>query len=277
MLSNNLPRIAIVIAFSLGAAAGIVLAEPSATGGMLVSQLLPADALAQLAASGKAIRSSAGDPAFLPAHPSSAAIRDELESGRPSLLVEAVFSLPRAKPAGAAATSAELASIYGILKSLGSLQGIEYYSASHKAMRIFYAESYIIDGPTSRIRLADPAPPASGAVPPAETIFAFQRDLSFGSNTYRYDYSSYKDAVLLQSRNLTGMSYGFVPVIAPDSLATKLLVIQADDAILVYVSSGADAPGIFKGRLEESFGNRAEALFKWFSAKAISRGLAVPR
>ena len=113
-------------------------------------------------------------------------------------------------------------------------------------MRIFYAESYIIDGPTSRIRLADPAPPASGAVPPAETIFAFQRDLSFGSNTYRYDYSSYKDAVLLQSRNLTGMSYGFVPVIAPDSLATKLLVIQADDAILVYVSSGADAPGFLK-------------------------------
>ena len=41
MLSNNLPRIAIVIAFSLGAAAGIVLAEPSATGGMLVSQLCP--------------------------------------------------------------------------------------------------------------------------------------------------------------------------------------------------------------------------------------------
>ena len=71
----------------------------------------------------------------------------------------------------------------------------------------------------------------------------------------------------MKSSNLTRMSYGIVPVLAPGALATRLLVIQAEDAILFYAVSGASAPGIFTGKLEESFFNRAEALFRWFAAK----------
>jgi hypothetical protein len=241
MPRNTKPVAAFVALISLAIAASPpALAQVSPVAGEpLAAQLLPAEAAAQLAAKGKAI----------------------------SVLVEAVFSLPRAKPEGAAATAGELASIYGILKSLGSLQGIEYYSASHKAMRILYAESWIVDGPGSKTRLPDPAPPASGSLPSAETLFAFQRDLSFGANSYRYDYAVFPRAVLLRSGNLTRMSYGIVPVLAPEALAMRLLVIQADDAILFYAVSGASAPGIFKGKLEESFSNRAEALFRWFSAK----------
>jgi hypothetical protein len=259
-------------AFAQGAIAGGDYAGGDYAGGASVSRLLPIEAAAQLAASGKAVRSSSGDPGFLPAHPASAGIREALAAEKPSVLVEAVFALPRAEPAGAAARSAELSTIYGILRSLGSLQGIEYYSASHKAMRTLYAESYIVDGPSSTTRLADPPPPAPGALPPAETLFAFQRDLSFGANSYRYDYAAYPDAVLLKSGNLTRMSYGILPLIAPNGLATRLLVIQAEDAILFYVESGAKAPDMFKGRLEESFANRAEALFKWFQAKSAGLG-----
>lgn len=267
----------LICLLSLATASSLWAQASSAPSGSTIAGLFPPEAMAQLAASGKAVRSSSGEPGFLPAHQASAAIREGLSAEKPSVLVEAVFSLPRAKPADAAAKAAERAAIYGILRSLGSLQGIEYYSVSHKAMRTFYAESYIIDGPSSKVKLVDPAPPAPGAVPSVETLFAFQRDLSFGANTYRYDFAAYPDAILLKSTNLTRMSYGFVPVIAPEALAIKLLVIQADDAILVYVASGATAPGLFRGRLEESFANRAEALFKWFSAKASSLGLAVSR
>ena len=108
------------------------------------------------------------------------------------------------------------------------------------------------------------------SLPAAETLFAFQRDLSFGANTYRYDYATFPGAVSVKSSNLTRMSYGFVPVLPPNGLATRLLVIQADDGILFYAVSGASAPGIFRGKLEESFANRAEALFRWFSAKFVS-------
>lgn len=239
--------------------------------------LLPSEAVAQIAVSGKAIRSGSGSPSLLPAHPASASIREDLLAKKPAILVEAVFSLPRTKPSSAAGQAAERAAIYGILRSLGSLQGIEYYSASRKTMRTFYAESYIIDGPSSTVRLADPTPPAPGAVPASETMFAFQKDLSFGANTYRYEFRSYPDAILIKSSNLTRMSYGIIPVIAAEALDTKLLVIQADDAILVYIASGADAPGVFKSKLEDSFGNRAEAVFKWFSTKATSLGLAASR
>jgi hypothetical protein len=234
------------------------------------AQLLPAEAASQLAAKGKAVRSGSGLPAFLPQVPASAAIQEAIAAEKPSVLVEAVFSHPRARLAGVAAKAAELASMYGILRSLGSLQGIEYYSASHKAMRTLYAESWIVDGPETKARLPDPAPPAPGALPAAETLFAFQRDLSFGANTYRYDYSAFPSAVLVKSNNLTRMSFGLVPLLAPNALATRLLVIQTDDAILFYAVSGASAPGIFKGKLEESFSNRAEALFRWFSAKFSS-------
>lgn len=251
-----------------GAQSAYALGSSAPTGSLsLLARLLPADAASQIAASGKAVRTSSGEAGLLPLHRGSDLIRDSLASEKPSLLVEAVFVLPRPKPADDAATSTELASIYGILRSLGSLQGIEYYSVSHKSMRTFYAESFIIDDPSSKAKVPDPSPPAPGALPATQTLFAFQRDLSFGANTYRYDYRSYPDAILLKSSNLTRMSYGPLPLIAPSTLNTRLLVIQAEDGLLFYVESGTEAPAIFRGRLGESFANRAEALYRWFSAK----------
>jgi hypothetical protein len=247
-------------AFGLGA-------EGQASQSASLTSLLPAEAASLLASSGRAVRTSSEKLSFIPNHPASAAIREAFEKEKPSLVVEAVFALPRPKPPTEAATQVELASVYGILRSLGSLQGIEYYSTSHKKMRTFYAESYIIDGPDSTVALNDPKAPIIGAIPQSETVYAFQRDLSFGANRYRYEYAAFPDAIRLSSSNLTKMSYGIVTVAAPGELSTRLLVIQADNAILFYAASGAKAPGFFSGKLEDSFANRAEALFRWFSAK----------
>lgn len=244
-----------------------LIAEGQAAQGSSLASLLPADAASALASSGKAVSTSAGKLSLIPNHQAAKAIREAVEKEKPSLIVEAVFALKRPKPADAASAQTELASVYGILRSLGSLQGIEYYSASRKKMRTFYAESYIIDGPDSKTALSDPKAPLAGAIPQSETVYAFQRDLSFGANRYRYEYAAFPDAICLSSSNLTKMSYGIVPVAAPGELSTRLLVIQADDAILFYAASGAKAPGLVSGKLEDSFANRAEALFRWFSAK----------
>jgi hypothetical protein len=264
-LPSLAPRLAVIAllflaVFGLGA-------EGQASQSASLASLFPADTAALLASSGKAVSTSAGKLSLIPNHPASAAIREAVEKEKPSLVVEAVFALTRPKPASAAAAQTELASIYGILRSLGSLQGIEYYSASRKTMRTFYAESYIIDGPDSKTALIDPKAPIAGAIPQSETVYAFQRDLSFGANRYRYEYASFPDAIRLSSSNLTKMSYGIVPVAAPGELSTRLLVIQTDDAILFYAASGAKAPGLVSGKLKDSFANRAEALFRWFSAK----------
>jgi hypothetical protein len=234
------------------------------------ASLLGPGAYEEVRASGRAVRLGKGAPTLLPAHPAAASVQAAIAADNPPILVETVFVLPRRAPTGSAAREAELASIYGLMRSIGTLEGIEYYSASRKKMRTFYAESYLLDGPLTKKRLPDPAPPAPGAIPRAESLFAFQRDLSFGANVYRYDFESSPGAVRVVAANLTRMSYSFVPVMAPEALRTRLLVIQAEDAIVFYAASGADAPSVFKGKLEDSFSNRAEALFKWFAARAAT-------
>lgn len=232
------------------------------------SALLGPTVYGECLAQGRAVRLGRGAPVLLPAHPAAESLRGAIVAEGAAILVETVFVLPRTAPSGDAALAVELASIYGLLRSIGSLEGIEYYSASRKRMRTFYAESYRIDDPKRRARLPDPEPPKAGAVPASESLYALQRDLSFGENVYRYDFESAPGAVRVVATNLTRMSYGIVPVMASEALKTRLFVVQAEDAILFYAASGASAPSLFKGKLEDSFSNRAEALFKWFESKS---------
>jgi hypothetical protein len=265
--------ISAALVLALGAAVGAVSLAAQAPVYRSAAELIGRTAYEEAVSAGKAVRvSSASAPTLLPAHSAAEFIRAALAAETPSILVEAAFVLPRALPGTGIARATELASIYGLLASLGSLEGIQYWSASRNTWRTFYAESYRVDGPETKRRVADPSPPAPGAIPASERAFAFQRDLSFGSNYYRYDFRAFPDAVGLESTNLTRMSYGPVPVMAVEALKTRLLVIQASDAIVFYAASGADAPGLFRGKLEASFGNRAEALFRWFSAARATAG-----
>ena len=135
-------------------------------------------------------------------------------------------------------------------------------------MRTLYAESYRIDDPAKKVRLPDLPVPQAQDVPPQESLFAFQRDLSFGANTYLYDFKSLAEGVSVEITNLTRMSYGPIPLVAPKALKTRLLVLTASDGIVFYAESDSTSPGPFRSKLEESFTNRAIALFSWFSAKA---------
>lgn len=235
-----------------------------------LSALLPAKAVADMGGSDKAVRTSEkGDLIYLPdesaAGPLAAGLREALAAQKPGILVEAAFVLRRKAPA-----ASELGSIWGILCSLHSLEGIQYWSATRKSWRTFYAESYRIDGPTTKKRIADPPFPAPGAELPAkETLYAFQRDLSFGSNVYRYTYESSAKAVGFECRNLTNMSYGIIPAVGANELSTRVLIAPASDGILFYAVSATKSPGLsfLKAKMLTSFGNRAEALFKWFSAQ----------
>jgi hypothetical protein len=258
-------RIIAILAFTLSTA----LLSAEAFLPRSAAELLGAEAYGEATAKGKAVRVSQGGlPTLLPSHPAAEAFRAAISAEKPGVLVEAAFVLPRKLSPASGAAAAELASIYGLLGSLGSLEGIQYWSASRNTWRTFYAESYRVDGPDTKRRLADPPPPRPGAIPSSESVFAFQRDLSFGANLYRYEFRSFAEAASLESTNLTRMSYGIVPVLAPEALRTRVLVLQARDALVFYAASGANAPGIFRGKLEESFGNRAEALFRWFAEES---------
>jgi hypothetical protein len=231
------------------------------------AKILGDAAYTEILAKGKVVRIGSS-PEMLPAHPAAEGLGAAVSAEKSGVVVESAFFLPRASVADSAKVKAELAAIYGTMRSFGSMQGIEYYSASRKAMRTLYVESYRIDDESKRARLPDEAFPAPDAVPASETVLAFQKDLSLGSNVYRYTFTSYPDAVLVEATNLTRMSYGLVPAVSQGGFKTRVLVVQASDGIVFYMLSAAKVPGFLKSKLGESLANRAEALFRWFSSKS---------
>ncbi|MCX7025176.1 MAG: hypothetical protein NT080_11240 [Spirochaetes bacterium] len=236
----------------------IAAAQPAAN-------FVPAALLDRLAA-GEDLRAvqtgKIGTFSFAPNHPEVRLVADALAMEKPDVVVETLFFWR--KPFVA---RNELLAAYNVFRAMGTLEGVEYWSASRKKMRLFYEKSYRIAGPTDRTSVKD-VPVLE--LPTAETIFAFQKDLTFGGNVYRYDFRTSRDSILVESTNLTGLSYGPVPIAGPGKVRTRILVVATEEGMLFWACSSASAtilPGV-RGRLESSFGNRAEAVFGWFSAKA---------
>lgn len=186
----------------------------------------------------------------------------------PSFFVETLY-LYR-KPFGAAVpawSDAERSALYNEVLALSSLAGLQYYSASRREMRTFYETSSVVNGPDGRQKTADPV----FASPPAElTIYARQKDLSFGDNVYRYDYYARRDSFVFVQENLTAMNYGIIPAVGRNKLRSMVAAIDAGDYLLLYAVSMAKAaslPGISE-RVGRSFSTRAEAILNWFTGQA---------
>lgn len=256
MWNGTLIRTASAVFFAFAAAAALA-ADPLAA-------LVPGDRAAALVRGEELRRSATGREAaaaWAPSHPLSARVVSGLGTEEPDVVVEALYLWKKPRPAPA---DAELLAVYNVLRAVGSLQGIEYWSASRQTMRLFYEESWRVVSPEDRTRVPDQR---VASVPPLETFTVWQKDLSFGGNLNSLDYRSAPDGVLLESVNLTRMYYKFVPVASPGSLRVRVLALNTDEGILFWAVSSARAavvPGI-RGKLEDSFGNRAEALFRWFS------------
>lgn len=250
--------------------------SPAPSAAAPASSFLPAAALAspipeaglRATTTGK----SAG-PTIMPLHPASSILGKALADEGPDVVVEALFSW---KKPGRGSREAEMLTLYNIFRSVGSLEGIEYWSASRNTMRLFYEISHLTSGPDSSDTVPDTWLPA---IPiDRETLYARQKDLSFGDNRYQIGLQAGPDHVGITTTNLTTMRYGIIPVAAPGRLNVRVVAINADDAVLFYAVSSAKAavlPGV-RGRLESSFGNRAAALYTWFVRNAKQHWPTLP-
>ncbi|GHU49715.1 hypothetical protein FACS1894200_08650 [Spirochaetia bacterium] len=161
----------------------------------------------------------------------------------------------------------ERTKLYNQCTAISSLTGIQYFSVSRNAMRVFYEKSTVIDDPDKKRVLSDPV----YSTPPAQMLlYARQEDLTFGSNIYRYDYLAQKDAFLFIQQNMTSLDIWFVTAVGKTKLRSILSVFDAGASLLVYVVSMADAFSLFgfEERIGSSFSNRAEAILSWFSTQA---------
>jgi hypothetical protein len=207
-------------------------------------------------------------PRLAPLHAGFRSLLDEnMESLAPGILVEGLIRYEKPDRAGSFWTAAERGVIFNGVMAISSLEGVQYYSASRKTMRTFYEYSRVIEGPDSKRVLPDPFYPE----PPALlTLYARQKDLTFGENIYRYDYLAGEDFLAFVQENLTAMNVGIIPAVGKNKLRSVAAVIDAEDSLLVYVASLAKAtaiPGMGE-RIGSSFTNRVEAILKWFTGRA---------
>ncbi len=207
-------------------------------------------------------------PELVPMGPLGRKYVAEIASFEPSLMVEALYLYPKPAEAGRGAwTEVERTAVYNATRALSSLAGIEYYSASRKKMRTFYETSVIVDGPEGETVLPDPVV----AIPPRHAeLYAIQKDLTFGENRYRYEYYAEETGFAFMQENLTSMKYGIFPILGKNRLRTTVLVLDAGDSIVMYAISAARAlsvPGL-ENKVRNSFSNRADAIYGWFSGRA---------
>jgi hypothetical protein len=174
------------------------------------------------------------------------------------------------KPQGAAFpqwSAAERRALFNETLALSTLAGLRYFSSSRKALRLFYETSQVIDGPDTQKPLPDPA----YEKPPARTIlYARQKDLTFGTVIYQYEYQAGEDALLLVQRNLTPLAVGIIPAVGKEKLRSAAAVIDAEAFLLIYAVSMARAaslPGMNQ-RVGQSFSTRLDALMSWFTGRA---------
>ena len=199
-------------------------------------------------------------------------IADNMGSLGPNILVETLWRYPKPQAGGETSGNAgwnetERAGLFNQLMALSTLTGIQYYSASRGTMRTFYESSRVIDGPQSKKNLPDPV---YAAPPSALTLYARQKDLTFGDNIYRYDYHTASDAFFFVQENLTALTAGIIPAVGKNKLRTVMAVIDCGDSLLIYAASMAKAasiPGMGE-RIGNSFSNRAQAVLKWFAGRA---------
>lgn len=227
-----------------------------------MAPLLPGlseEELSTLIETGELTESTRGETSARMAPAFGSTVLSQLTDLAPRVGVEVLFLVPSPLDAGVLTLVA-----YETLQSMNTMEGIEYFSASRGHMRTLFYQSFVIDNPDDRNRLADPVP---SFIPREETLYVFQEDSSFGKNVLELQFETTSDAVLLSMQNLTRMLYaGFIPAVAPRGLQLHLVIRPVGDHLLFYGNFGADALTLFgvERRVQTSFYNRLVALYQWY-------------
>jgi len=195
-------------------------------------------------------------------------VRETLRSLEPNILVEtlSLYQRPQSSRQDTDTTGwsrDEQAGLFNQLTALSTLTGIQYYSESRKAMRIFYESSTVIDDPAKKKPLPDPS---FAVCPGSFSLYARQKDLTFGDNIYHFEYRTGNDIIFFSQENLSSMSVGIIPAIGKNKFRTVMAVIDAGDSLLVYTAAMAKAASVpgMGDRVGASFTNRVKAILKWF-------------
>ena len=194
-------------------------------------------------------------------------IMDTHQELSPNVMVETLNLYPKPQGANNVLSAEEKIALYNSVLAISSLTGLEYFSASRGGMRTLYEISTVINDPVERIPVPDPF---FSQLQEEISLYARQKDLTFGNNIYQFDFYTADGAIFFIQQNLTPLSLGIFPAIGRNRLRSAVAIMDAGEYLLIYVASMANVvslPGMNE-RVGTSFANRAEAIFNWFSAQA---------
>ncbi len=194
-------------------------------------------------------------------------IKDEITELNPNISVEVLNIYENSNLS--LETDEALVTIYNILLSVSTMEGIEYYSASRKRMRTLFSESYCIDSPVTKIRVHDPE---VDSIPPYAKIYTFQKDLTFGENIYQSEYRFNGKYILMKSRNLTTMRFLFLPMVKPNNSVNYFILIPSGNRLIFYGISCLRTLSFFgiEKKRAASLYNRNKAIYGWFLSRLES-------
>ena len=159
-----------------------------------------------------------------------------------------------------------LLKLYNRLQAVNTLEGIEYYSASRKKMRVLFEESWRIPDPEEpKDQLADKLDQSLSS---QSEFYIHQKDTTFGDSeslmTLYYD----DPVISTELKNQSNIRLAFIKVIDKDKLQIHLVILPTEEGLLFYAVMGADTVNIkkFKDIAQRSFENRIIALYKWYTA-----------
>jgi hypothetical protein len=209
-------------------------------------------------------------PRLLPRHGELVRVITGLQSDLgPNILVEnlSLYRKPTLRDNTAGWTKDEQIGLLNQVLGISTLTGIQYFSASRNTMRVFYESSQVIDNSVDKRPISDPV---YSTLPDFVTLYARQKDLTFGDNIYRYDYYITADTILFVQENITAMNTGIINAVGRNRFRMVTAIIDSGDSLLIYAAAmakTASIPGI-GDRVGASFTNRAKAILKWFAERA---------
>ncbi len=201
---------------------------------------------------------------LLPSIASGESISADLKTRQPSIGVEIssiIAGLPRQMD-----TREGWLMLYNSLHAVSTMKGIPYYSFSRGTNRVLFTESYVVDSTSRKERVADST---FSEIPVEDLIYTFQEDGTFGKNVYEESFSFRDDHLLVSIRNMTTISFLFLPLIQPGDLVSRIALIPNGKDVAFYGVSylSTSFPMGDRHSREESLKNRLTAMANWLKGR----------
>jgi hypothetical protein len=184
------------------------------------------------------------------------------EKGAPVYVAEELYLLDKKSLGSGDSNKTTIDFASKVIRSVSKMEGMKYYSHTDKKIETLYTECYCIKGPKDRTRIADDT---NGSAE-GKIMYCLQNDNSFGKTNYRLEYHQTENETSACFMNTTPIYMGIVKGIDTDDMRIGVVITDCGDTMLVYMLVQAKMPALslFEKTMNDSFGSRLDAIYKWF-------------